>query len=259
MAGRKNKYTVDYFPHYCNGKESKTMFILENKFGLVGYAVWFKTLELLGKSEYHFIDLRNETDLLFLISKLGISEDKFIEIYDLLAKLDAIDLFLWEKKIIFSDNFVSNIEDAYVRRKGIDVLHKYDLCKHLLIKCEHKLPKKSKVNKNKEYYIKTKEIFNSVCIGLPEVKKITDARKKLIDARIKEYDLETIGNVFKKVSASDFLNGKNKDGWTANFDWIFKTTNFLKILEDNYKNKEGVKEKKDAAQIILEKYEISNT
>lgn len=149
MAGRKNKYTVDYFPHYCN-RDSKTMFILENKFGLIGYAVWYKTLEILGKSEHHFIDLRNETDKLFLISKLKITEDKFLEIYDLLAKLEAIDLELWKHKIVFSGNFVSNVEDAYVRRKGINVLHKLDICKHLSIKCEQKLPKESKVKESKE-------------------------------------------------------------------------------------------------------------
>ena len=158
MAGRKNKYTVDYFPHYCRGQESKTMFILENKFGLIGYAVWYKTLELLGKTENHHIDLRDDTDLLFLVSKLKISEDKFIEIYDLLAKLDAIDLDLWNNKIIFSDNFVSNIEDAYVRRKGINVLHKLDLCKHLSIKCSQELPNKNKGNKSKEDEIKENTI-----------------------------------------------------------------------------------------------------
>jgi len=149
MAGRKKKYTVDYFPHYCNAQESKTMFILENKFGLIGYAVWYKTLEFLGKSDYHFIDLREDTDMLFLISKLKIEEQKFTEIYDLLAKLDAIDSELWEHKIVFSDNFVSNIEDAYVRRKGINVLHKYDLCKRLSIKCKQKPPKETKGNKSK--------------------------------------------------------------------------------------------------------------
>jgi len=157
MAGRKNKYTVDYFPHYCSGDDSKTMFILENKFGLVGYAVWFKTLELLGKSENHYIDLRDDTDMLFLISKLGITEEKFTEIYNLLAKLEAIDLDLWNSKIIFSDNFVSNIEDAYVRRKGIDVLHKYDLCKHLSIKCGQKLPNQSKPNQSKPDEIKIED------------------------------------------------------------------------------------------------------
>ena len=86
-------------------------------------------------------------------------------------------------------------------------------------------------------YKKVKEIFNSVCIKLPQVKKISDSRRKLINARAKEYDLETIGIVLTKVSESDFLNGVGGNGWIANFDWIFNTNNFIKILEDNYKNK----------------------
>lgn len=79
-------------------------------------------------------------------------------------------------------------------------------------------------------------IFNSTCVNLPQVQKLTDKRKKQINAREKEYDLESIGLVFQKASESKFLNGKNKEGWTASFDWIMNTNNFLKILEDNYKN-----------------------
>lgn len=159
MAGRKNKYTVDYFPHYCKGNESKTIFILENKFGLKGYAIWFKTLELLGKSEYHYIDLREETDLLFLISKMRITEQELNDIYDLLSKLKAIDEFLWNHKIVFSENFINNIEDAYVRRKGINVLHKLDICNHLSIKCKHKSIKERKEDENKEDEKKKKKVY----------------------------------------------------------------------------------------------------
>lgn len=90
--------------------------------------------------------------------------------------------------------------------------------------------------KVKVEYTKIKDIFNSVCLGLPKVKTITDKRKKYINAIIREYGLETIGDVFKKVFESDFLNGSNSNGWTASFDWIFNPSNFIKILEDNYKN-----------------------
>ena len=79
-------------------------------------------------------------------------------------------------------------------------------------------------------------IFNSVCNRLPKVEKITEQRKKIISARIKETSLETLGSVFQKVSEINFLNGENKNGWSANFDWIMNPTNFVKILEDNYKN-----------------------
>lgn len=116
---------------------------------------------------------------------------------------------------------------------------------------------KEKVKEQVEY-TKIKEIFNSVCIKLPKVKSISDKRKKIINARIKEYNLETIGNVLTKVSQSDFLNGKNDNGWTANFDWVFNPNNFLKILEDNYKNKETKSSSsRNAADILYERHGIT--
>lgn len=156
MAGRKDKNTVDYFPHYCT--TGKTLFIIESKFSHLGYSVWFKTLELLGSSENHFIDLRQETDLLFLVSKLKLTESELLDIYNLLAKLGAIDSFMWSKKIIFSENFIKNVDDAYKRRSN-KCMHKCDLCKHLLFKCSHnsskcgqKSTKESKGKESKEEY-----------------------------------------------------------------------------------------------------------
>jgi hypothetical protein len=96
--------------------------------------------------------------------------------------------------------------------------------------------KESKIKNNNINYIEIKDIFNSVCFKLPKIKKITQVRKKAIDNRVKEYSLIDIGNVFKLVAESDFLNGKNKNNWIASFDWILKPANFIKILEGNYKN-----------------------
>ncbi len=81
------------------------------------------------------------------------------------------------------------------------------------------------------------EIFNSVCVELPKVKVLTPARKKAIEAIAKKHGLEAIGEAFRNTAESDFMNGRSKEGWTANFDWIFNSKNFLKILEGNYKNK----------------------
>lgn len=160
MAGRKDKNTVDYFPHFC--ESGKTIFILENTFGHKGYSAWFKTLELLGSSENHYIDLRNETDLLFLISKLKITEQELIQIYDLLSKLDAIDKWFWSKKIVYSENFIKNIGDAYKRRSNL-CMNKCDLCKYLFNLCngndnkcmqestKERKGKENKVKENNEY------------------------------------------------------------------------------------------------------------
>ena len=93
---------------------------------------------------------------------------------------------------------------------------------------------KSSLDKDSIEYICEK--FSQICVSLPKIQKLTDTRKKAVKSRLKEYDKETIIEVFKKVEASDFLSGKNNQ-WQATFDWIMKPANFVKILENNYVNK----------------------
>lgn len=115
---RPKKQTVDYFPHMCN--HGKTMYILEQKYGNDGYAFWFKLLELLGISEGHVIDCRNEATWEFLQAKTRLSEDRCNEILDLLAKLEAIDPELWSKRVIWSENFVNGVSVVY-RNRRVDI------------------------------------------------------------------------------------------------------------------------------------------
>jgi len=114
-VSRPRKQTVNYFPHMCN--HGKTIFILEQKYGNDGYAFWFKLLEMLGSTEGHYLKLENSADWEFLQAKTRLDGDKCEEILGLLAKLGAIDAELWEEqKIVWSDNFVANIADAYRNR-----------------------------------------------------------------------------------------------------------------------------------------------
>lgn len=117
----RTKKTVDYFPHII--KNGKTITILENKFGNDGYAFWFKLLEILGSTEGHYYEYKDRSEREFLHARTNVSEEDARQILDLLADLGAIDKELWEENIIWSDNFIKNIEDAYSRRK-VDVPHK---------------------------------------------------------------------------------------------------------------------------------------
>ena len=45
--------------------------------------------------------------------------------------------------------------------------------------------------------------------------------------------------VFDLVLNSPFLLGENNRNWRADFDWIFKPSNFVKILEGNYLKRES--------------------
>lgn len=85
------------------------------------------------------------------------------------------------------------------------------------------------------------DLFNKEFEGLlPKVVKLTDSRKKAIKARIAENSKEDVIKVFKNVKSSAFLLGKEKD-WACNFDWIFNSSNFVKILEGNYNKNNDVK------------------
>ena len=72
---------------------------------------------------------------------------------------------------------------------------------------------------------------------MPKVRSASGKRATAIKARIREFGLEVVYEVISKACQSDFMNGKNNRGWTANFDWIFLPTNFQKVLEGNYDNK----------------------
>ncbi|WP_445453124.1 DUF4373 domain-containing protein [Flavobacterium sp. 25HG05S-40] len=114
---REQRKDVDYFPHQC--VHGRKMHIIESKYGNDGYAAWFKLLEQLGKANNHFIDITDEFTFLFLVSTFRVDENTTREILSDLAKLGAIDKFLYEEhNIIFSQKFSDSVQDAYRKRKN---------------------------------------------------------------------------------------------------------------------------------------------
>lgn len=81
------------------------------------------------------------------------------------------------------------------------------------------------------------ELYNTVCTSLPRVTIISPTRETMIQTRLKEFGYEKISEVFHKAEASNFLTGKNGKSWRANFDWLMKASNFVKVLDGNYDNK----------------------
>ena len=89
------------------------------------------------------------------------------------------------------------------------------------------------------------DIWNSECTTLPKVSKITPARETKIIQRLKEFGnpnacLTTYNDIITKINKSDFLLG-NKTDWKITFDWLFvNSTNWLKISEGVYDNKDNI-------------------
>lgn len=126
---REQRRDVDYFPHQCF--HGRKMHIIQTRYGNNGYAVWFKLLEQLGGANNHYLDISDEMNFMFLVSVLMVDEEVAKNILNDLAKLGAIDQFLYEKhQIIYSEKLVESIKDAYRKRKS-DPFEYSDLLSHL--------------------------------------------------------------------------------------------------------------------------------
>ncbi|WP_418202536.1 Lin1244/Lin1753 domain-containing protein [Bacteroides sp.] len=273
---RPRKQTVDYFPHYC--KCGRTIFILENRFGNDGYAFWFKLLEILGDAEGHYYNCSNCSNWAFLLAKTHVDDKRAEEIINVLIDLGKIDGQLWqEARVLWIGNFVRNLTEVY-RTRHTNLPEKPSLCdleQPAEAVCSVKSPQKEQINEEKasqeefstrkptkekeriekerkEYTYPYQDIadkWNSVCGAfLPKVQKLSESRKQKIKARLHEFGrqeawMPTIEALFDEIVASDFLCGRNNNGWTATFDWVFENPkNWVKVMEGNYSNHRGGKQ-----------------
>lgn len=89
-------------------------------------------------------------------------------------------------------------------------------------------------------YGKLLEFFNQTISEsgsvIKEIRQLTERRKLAIQARARENGKESLMEVIKQAAKSDFLNGRNDRGWVADFDWLMRPNNFVKVLEGNYNN-----------------------
>lgn len=113
---RQQRNDVDYFPHFV--AHGRKMFIIRSKYGITGYAIWFLILEELGKANYHYLDLKEDEDWMYLCAQFGTDEQIVLEIIEDLVKLEAFDKELWDQKILFNQSFIDNIKDAYKKRSN---------------------------------------------------------------------------------------------------------------------------------------------
>ena len=82
------------------------------------------------------------------------------------------------------------------------------------------------------------KLYHDLCTKMSKVEKLTDQRKGFIRARYSEFGLEKITTVLRLAGESSFLNGHNDKLWRADFEWLMRPNNFIKVLEGKYKNKE---------------------
>ena len=114
---RPERNNIDYFPFFC--EEGKKMFYIEETYGNDGFSTFIKLLRELAKTDYHYLDLSKGTTIMFLSAKCKISKDLLLAIINDLVELGKFNEMLWtENRVIWCQDFVDSIQDAYKKRNN---------------------------------------------------------------------------------------------------------------------------------------------
>ena len=71
--------------------------------------------------------------------------------------------------------------------------------------------------------------------GLPVVRKLTEARKRQLKARLREWpDVKDWQAALRTIASTPFLCGDNPRGWRADFDFLLQPKSFTKLVEGAY-------------------------
>jgi hypothetical protein len=252
---------MKWFKHSANASDDSFIEGLEERFGLEGYARWWKLLEVIATK-------MDKTDSCS-------AEHSWVKWQSFLkGKRNKLTLFLEhcqnESKITLEQNGnilkitcpkLLKIRDEYSKKSG-----------HTPIPTPDKLHAKNKdiriKNKDKEYSASKKaapplvlklnpseldedwtakplpvpnviEMWNEIIVGEHNKKSfvmLTADRKKKINQRSKDalFTGEDWYRYFTAISNDRFCMGDNDRGWKAKIDWALKPSSIVKILEGGY-------------------------
>lgn len=177
--------TVDYFPHLIG--YGKKMDFIEKRHGNDGYATWFKILESLATTDDHYLNLNDSIEVSFLSAKCNVDETKLLDIINDLVRIKVFDKELWEYKVLWSQTFYDNIQDAY-KRRATKPINLHALCIHLVdimilprgflhTSCKQDAPQTDDPVYKSPYIILDKSIVDNTIVDESEKKEKSPTQK----------------------------------------------------------------------------------
>ena len=135
---------------------------------------------------------------------------------------------------VVSDQRNDQSNDRKIDQQNNKVLEQESNNKNNMSSCDDQSAPK---NKNSIDFDLVMDAYNDAVENrLPKVVKMTTARKNAVKKLLKEFDTPTfqsLANYFYDFTekANRFYLGENDRGWRADFDYIVKTTTYLKFIE----------------------------
>ena len=271
---RPKKENLDYFPFDVDFFSDKKIKILKAKFGADGIAVYLYILCEIYHNGY-FAEY-DEDFVLMLSDFFNFSESKTRQILAYLLNRSLLVSILvesvtvitarsvqrryqeakkWAKRDIFVNERIWLLQkeetEPFIKMHPVDSFSQKnkDISEKNDNKSEKNRTKESKVKESKEEsmsscddapvlpYQDVMDLFNQICQSLPKAKELTDKRKRQIKTIFQRFKPD-FKEVFERVEKSDFLTGRNGKWNGCSFDWILNPSNFVKVIEGNYDNKE---------------------
>lgn len=250
---RPKKNNAEYFSHDADMRNDVKIMALRRKFRHEGYAVWNFLLETLTDSDFFEIEWE-EISIELLAADYDVSVERLTEIVDYCVKIGLLQqegnhLYSAAHQKRFATLLANRARkrttdsngDVIPRQNPAETSQQPETAEQNGIVKDNK----GKETKGKERYPyqDIADLWNRICVSLPKISKLSDARRAKIKSRLQEFGkpeawLPTVEALFEAIEASDFLRGVNKNKWQASFDWVFANgSNWVKVLEGNYANK----------------------
>lgn len=254
-----------YFSHDSNAITDTKILNMRADYGLEGYGLFWVLIEMMRNEEGYKLELNKNTyKAIKILSSTNIDVEKFvkncIEDYKLFEEdegyfysrslLNRMLEYERKKEINRKNGKLGGRPKKETEKKPMGFENKTEQKPIALQNKTEKNQSKGKENKIKENKIKenkeknrkeVKEIYNQYCSNLPQVQKITEKREKAIEKFLKEFTKEQFIEICKIANSSDFLIGKNKTGWKADFDFLMRIDKATSVLEGKYSNLDNLK------------------
>lgn len=259
------KDRMRFFSHDVDMRNDLKIRGLRREFGNEGYAVWCYLLEVLTDTEDLCIDIDNMAGL--LSADFDIDRERLMGIVGYCLQ---VGLFVKDGSILYSKRHRERImgvldkaqeksergRRAVMARWGKNSANNTDetegdtdvLPTNTNERREDKTgEEKTRKDQKREYpCAEIVKVWNEVCVSLPKVLRLSDARRDKVKARLREWGgdnpeemIAKAREYFNRIEASDFLTGRSGK-WKASFDWLFDSrNNWIKVAEGNYDNKRG--------------------
>lgn len=269
---RPIKNNAEWFTHDADMRNDVKVKALRRKFSNTGYAVWCYLLESLTDTDFFEIEF-SEIDIELLAADYDVKPEELTAIVEYCCRVNLLQK-TEDGKRLYSEAHKRRFSGLITKRERDRERIAAAIAKRQEAKNGGNTPKTpekqsyrsdnphntiqdntiekntiqdSRVENNIIYpYRDIVALWNETCISLPKVKTLNDTRRQKIKCRLNEIApngtaqewLDNLGDLFRRVQASDFLTGST--GWQATFDWFFENgKNWVKVSEGNYDNGRG--------------------